>query len=285
MTIEPPTYSALELDVMRGLFGLSVLLSLDVLKLFRPKGDQSRPVGLARRLDLRWLEPRRQLFHGLAQLSVVAYMVDVGTSWALAYLTAFLVLHVTAASSAGSVNHGHHMVTIVAVAQTCAVLVWNATEALDGDVEDWLGASRGAAAAWWSVQVIVALYLTSGLTKVIDTGGRWIRESPGLLVSATSRLETAGAMGGHAQLRIAQRAQRMIDAFVPHTWLARGLFTAGLLVELAVPLALLGAESRAAVGVCLIALHQANARLLLLPFPTYQLLVFCYLVNPSQLFR
>jgi hypothetical protein len=282
MTVEAPHYTGLELDVMRAGFALTVLYTLDVMRLFGSQSGQSRPVGLARWVDLRWLPRRWRVLQTGAYLALLAYVLDRAVPWTLLYLAAFLVLQVTARSSDGSVNHGDHLVTVVAVAQLAAVLVWNATGG-DDDLGGWLGPSQASTAAWWSVQAIVAVYLTSGLTKLADTGGRWVQRSPGLLVAAVARLETAGAMGAGDHERRAGRATRIIDVLVARPAVTRAVFGAGLLVELLAPLALLGAGPRAAVGVALIGLHAANGLVLLLPFPTYQLLVLVYLVNVPQL--
>jgi hypothetical protein len=233
-------------------------------------------------VDLRWLPVRWRLLQSGAYVALLAYVLDRAVPWALLYLALFLVLQVTALSSDGSVNHGHHLVTVVAVAQLAAVLVWNATGG-DDDLGGLLARSQGSTVAWWSIQAIVAVYLTSGLAKLADTRGRWISLSPGLLVSAVSRLETAGAMGAPQHERRAGRAARLIDVLVVRPQAARVLFGAGLLVELAAPLAVLGDGPRAAVGVALFGLHAANGYLLLLPFPTYQILVLTYLVNVPQL--
>jgi hypothetical protein len=282
VTITPPHYTGLELDVMRAGFALAVLWSLDGLRIFGAQGGRTRPVGLARWVDLRWLAGRWQLLQTGTYVALLAYVLDRAVPWALLYLALFLVLQVTAVSSDGSVNHGDHLVTIVAVSQLAAVVLWNATGGED-DLGGWLGPSQASTAAWWSVQAIVAVYFTSGLTKAVDTRGRWIRQSPGLLVAAVARLETAGAMGAGHHERRAGRAARLIDLLVVRPGIARAVFGAGLLVELVAPLALLGDEPRAAVGVALLALHAANGLVLLLPFPTYQVLVLAYLVNVPQL--
>jgi len=70
---------------------------------------------------------------------------------------------------------------------------------------------------------------------------------------------------------------------VNHPGLTRLLFAAGLLVALAAPLGLLGENALLVVGIALLALHQANHRLLGLPFPSYQILVLAYLVNAPRL--
>ena len=67
--------------------------------------------------------------------------------------------------------------------------------------------------------------------------------------------------------------------------ITRCLFGAGLLTELAPPLGLLNELILMLIGLGLIGLHQANGRLLGLPFPEYQLLVLIYLVNVPQLVR
>lgn len=283
MSVQPPDYAGVELDVMRAAFGLAVLYTLEGLRVFAPSGGRSAPVGLARVLDLRRLASRQLLLHRGAQVAVLAYVLDRGTVWALLYLSAFLVLQVTAGSSDGSVNHGNHLVTIVAVAQLAAVFLWNASADRGWDIDDLVARDRNATAAWWSVQAIVAVYFTSGLAKITHSGTSWIQRSPGLLVIATARLDTTGSMGSALHLENARRAKQLIERLLPHPGFARLFFAGGLLVELATPLGLLSEDALAAVGIALLALHYANLRLLSLPFPSYQIIVVGYLVNVPRL--
>lgn len=282
MSIQPPTYTGLELDVMRGGFGLAVLLTLDMLQVFGPDRERSAPVGIARVADLGWLVTRRNSLRHLAQVAVLAYVLGFGTTWALLYLSAYLVLNVTAMSSNGAVNHAYHLVVVVSVVQCAAVLIWNALS--EPALHDAFAGTREATAVWWSVQAMLAVYFTSGLSKVVNSRAEWIARSPGLLVGAAARMDTAASMGERYQTAArTRRVQRLIDALFDLPAIARLLFAAGLLVELAAPLGLLGENALLVVGIALLALHQANARLLTLPCYEYQILVLAYCVNVPRL--
>jgi hypothetical protein len=175
------------------------------------------------------------------------------------------------------------MVVVVSVVQLAAATFWNAAAHWDWDVREWVADTRGATIAWWSVQAIVAVYLTSGVTKILHSRAEWISRSPGLLVAAAARLDTAASMGSAFQLASARRAEHAIRVLFAHAGAARLLFAAGLLVELTAPLGLLGENALLVVGLALLALHQANLRLLSLPCHSYQILVITYLVNVPRL--
>jgi hypothetical protein len=284
LTIEPPVHSALELDIMRGGFAVAMLFALDGMKLFLPKGDLSRPVGIARFVDLRFVLARRRVLDRLAYVAVALYVLDRLTPWALLYLTLLLVAEVTIRSSEGAINHGNHLMTVVAITQLAAVALWNAQSQWDWGMREYLAATQAETIVWWTVQAIIAMYFTSGLSKLLLTGGRWVQRSPGLLVAATSRLETGGAMlVGGSRKRLA-RTERMIGELLSRPQVARLLFAFGLLIELVTPLGLWGENALLAVGIGLMLLHRANASLLLLPFPINQVLVFTYLVNVPRFF-
>jgi hypothetical protein len=276
-------YSSLELEVMRVGFGVAFAFVLDEFKFFAMRGHYDHPVGIARWVDLRWFPKHRRVLDRAALIALMAYVVDLQTPWALLYLTLYLLCHVTLRCSEGSINHGNHVVLAIAMTQLAAIAVWNAAAAWGWDLGHWLATSQADTMVWWTVQALVALYFTSGLTKLLSTGGRWIQRSPGLLVAATSRLETAGAManGGNQHIRV--RVERYIGLLLGHPAATRVLFAGGLFVELWSPLGLIGENAMLAVGIALLALHWANSRLLLLPFVVNQVLVFVYLVNLPRL--
>lgn len=284
MTIEPSSYSALELDVMRGLLAVAILHSLEVMRMFPPGSDLGGPVGIGRWLDLRWLlKPQRRLDR-LAYVAVAAYAIDRLATVALVYLAVFFIAQVTVRSSRVVANHGHHLVMIVIVAQLCAVGAWNAAERWHWDDPGYLAETQADTMVWWSVQAILAVYFTSGITKLLKSDLGWIHQSPALLVAASSRLETGGAMLVGGKVKMIPRVERLISGFLPHPAVTRVVFAAGLLTELLAPVGLLGENVLLVVGVALVLLHQANHRLLLLAFTSWQLVVFAYLINVPRFF-
>jgi hypothetical protein len=138
-------------------------------------------------------------------------------------------------------------------------------------------------AVWWTVQAIVSAYFVSGLTKLIRTQGRWVAWSPGLILSAMSRLDQ-GSMGTRRQLRKVDRQRTLVEMAWAHRRLSQAAFAGGLLVELSSPVGLVSPAVLTAVGLCILVLHQANRIMLALAFPIWQYLVFTYLVDVPRYF-
>ena len=125
-----------------------------------------------------------------AYLAALCYAADRLVPFALAYLSVALIVEMTYRSSDGSVDHGDHLLASVLIAQVAATVVWNAADRWSWDLGCPRANSQQATAVWWSIQAIAAVYFTSGLSKLINTGGRWIGRSTGLLLAGYGRLET-----------------------------------------------------------------------------------------------
>jgi hypothetical protein len=253
------------------------------LETFPPTG-LSAPVGLARLVSFRWVLRSWKWLARVAVIAVVAYLIGLFTPWALLCMSVCLICLVTAASSDGSVMQGDHLVAVVVLVQFVAVVGWNAQSRWNVGLGRYVVGSQGATAAWWSIQAIVAVYFTSGLTKLLRTRGAWIDLSPGVLVSALSRLETAQAMVTARYVK-RRRVELLVARLLPHPTITRLLFAGGLMCELLAPIGLLGENMLLIVGVALIALHQMNRKLLLLPCVTYQVIVLTFLVNVPRFWR
>lgn len=286
MSIEAPAWSSAELEVMRIGLGFTAVVAVGKIQFFRPVGAPTYPVGIARVLSLGWAGSRRstRVIQLAVYIGALAYVARLFVPFALLVLTVALLVDITFRSSYGSVNHGEHLLAVVLSAQLLAVALWNAAVHWHWHLGHVLASSQGATAAWWAVQAILAVYLTSGLSKLVNTRGRWIQRSPGLLLSAVARADTDRQMGG-APAGAPDEPDPMVTWLFKRPALTRCVFAIGLIVELASPLGLWGETALLVVGLALIALHNANGRFLGLPFPEYQLLVLVYLVNVPRLFR
>jgi hypothetical protein len=286
VNLRAPAWSPTELDLMRVGLGFVVITSFRGIEFFRPSGELSHPVGVARVLDLRWVASRTaaRWFQYATSAAALCYAADLLVPFVLVVLTAVTVVELTFQSSDGSVNHGHHLLAIVLTVQTGSVALWNAAAHWHWDLGGVLGQSQQATMAWWTVQTIVAVYFTSGVVKLINTRGRWIARSRRLLLSSYARVDTDRMMGEHSWGQSGESAALVAWLF-QRPLIAQCVFGAGLLIELTAPLGLLDEHVLLVVGLALLALHAGNRLLLGLPFPEYQLLVLVYLVNVPQLFR
>jgi hypothetical protein len=286
MSVRVPSWSATELDVMRVGLGFVVIKTFGGIEFFRPSGELSHPVGIARVVDLQWVSSRaaaRWIQYG-AFAAALCYAADLLVPFALLFLTIATIIELSFRSSYGSVNHGHHLLAIVLTAQTAAVALWNAAVHWNWDLGAVLAQSQQATAAWWTVQTIVAVYFTSGLAKLINTRGRWIHRSPMLLLASYARVDTDRMMGERSWGQSGESATLVAWLF-ERPAVTQCVFAAGLLIELTAPIGLFGETVLLLMGLALIALHKGNELLLGLPFSEFQLLVLVYLVNLPQFFR
>jgi hypothetical protein len=286
MSVRVPAWSRTELDVMRIGLGFVAITTFSRISFFRPAGEPSYPVGIARVVNLKWVGSPRTVrwLQFAAYAAALCYAANRLVPWALLVLTVALLLDLTFRSSHGSVNHGDHLLAVVLVALTAATGLWNAAELWNWKLGGVLAKSQEATAAWWAVQAILAVYFTSGLSKLINTRGRWISRSPGLLLSYSARAETDRMMGAQSW-GSSGKSETLVAWLFERPGVAKAGFAAGLVIELAAPVGVFGDTALLVVGIALLALHKANGRLLGLPFPQYQLLVLTYLVNAPRIFR
>ncbi len=283
MSLDIPNWSATELDLMRIGLGLTTVWAFMTAAALRPDSGQLAPVGIARFVNIGWMGSR-QIFRFVQFVACAAalfFAADMATPYAVSVMAVAMLINVTFVSSQGSVNHGSHLLLIVLLAEASGYGA-HALFAESDKAEETLFASTSATASWWAIQAIAAAYFASGLTKLVNSRGRWVQNSPGLLMDALSRQETWALLGSQPP-KVLERAANVTDFLLRHIRIAQMLFAAGLLIELSAPLGLCGVGILALVGIGLIALHMANGLLLGLSFPLYQLLVLTFYVNPAQL--
>jgi hypothetical protein len=285
MILEPPSWSTVELDAMRIGLGFVVFRRFSTMRLLRPTEDLPHPVGIARVIDLRGATSPlvAPWIRYAAYVATLCYAAGVLVPLALPLLTAVVVADLTLRLSQGAVNHGHHLLAVVLTAQTAATALWIAADHWSWHLS-LLQESRDSTVVWWTVQAILAVYFTSGLSKLLNTRAHWIQRSPMLLMSAYSRLDT-DRMNNEVSWRASDRAIAPIFWLFERPKIAQGVFAAGLLVELVAPIGLLGKTVLTFTGLGLIGLHRGNTLLLGLSFTEFQLLVLIYLVNVPQLLR
>jgi hypothetical protein len=236
-----------------------------------------KPNGLARVLDLSfllqpgvWAACRYALYAAL-----VLYVLRVGWSVALPYMTLLSIAAGSIYNSQGAISHHLQIVTLVLIAQTAAHFygVIRARRASEPDDPQ----RREARVVQWSQQAIVATYLVSALTKLIHTSGAWILQSSMIVLQIIKTndqnfydsLDPALASGGHS----------LAEWLATHPLLVGAIMTAGLLLELTSPVLLLGRGCALLYGVGLVAFHQTVDRVMHLPFFYNQALLVIFAVN------
>ena len=234
------------------------------------------PNGLARIVDLSFLtDPATLVAYHTALVIVMGLYLARFLVWLALPIALWINVSVNAvANSQGAIQHSVQIVSLVLLAQTAAHyyglwLRWRGGTA-ESSIED--------RAIWWSQQTVAAVYLVTGVTKLIVTHGTWIFQARfvGVQILKTAyqayydRLDPSGL---EAQLSIAQfaAAHGAIVALIAGT---------GLLLELLAPLMLLGRRWALALGCSFLLFHVSIDRVMHLRFVYHQLLVLIYMVDP-----
>lgn len=256
---ELPTWTATELVWMRALLGVAVLAWPVVILT-----DPTTPTGL-----LRWapwlVRVRTSTVARFGPGLVVLFVAQLWSPASSVLLAIWMVAALTVANSDGAVNHGNHLaVTAVCCYAAADLAVWM-TEQFD---LGWaVDASTGPS---WTIQATVALYMTSGVAKVVNSGGAWIARGPNLQVSIVAKQQELGGDASSAGFVGSLVANRSV--------VATAAMTAGLMIELFAPLGLVHPVALGVVGIALIALHVANGAFLGLGFAQNQWIIASHLV-------
>ena len=267
-------HNALERAAMRVLFAIVVARhvpsSLAHLQITLPNG-------LARLVDLHFLLDPEVFAIGryLLWAALILYVLRIGWSIALPYMTAVSIAAGSVNNSHGAISHYLQIVSLVLCAQTAAhfySLVRRKREAGSG-----AAAQREQRVIYWSQQAIVATYLVSALTKLIRTSGMWFFQSPliALQIIKTNDQDRYDNLGAGSY----ESASAIADWIVQHPLLTGIVLSAGLLLELIAPIALFGRGFAAAYGLSLLLFHATVHRVMKLHFLYNEYLIWIYLVN------
>lgn len=259
---------------MRVLFALVVAAHLPQ---GLPAERLSYPNGLARFVDLHFLLNPSVYSWGVHILwaALALYVLRIGRAFALPYMTLFSIAVGSAQNSTGAIGHHAQIVSLVLLAQTAAYFYsrFARTAAREN--------SAPAAMEWrlidWSQQAIAATYFISGLTKLINTHGMWMIQSPFVAVQIVKTsdhdyydaLDPASHGAGYG----------LAEWMVQHPFLVAVVMSSGLLLELSSPLLLLGRRWAAFYGIALLLFHKSIGQTMKLHFPYNEMLLVVYLIN------
>jgi hypothetical protein len=235
------------------------------------------PHGFGRLIDLRFLLDQRffTICRYLFLAALVLYVLRIGWSVVLPYMTLLSIAVGTILNSKGAIAHFMQIVSLVLCAQTAAHFYSKFKRRRhDSETPDLTGEDR---VIFWSQQAIVATYLVSALTKLIHTSGAWFIQSPLIAVQIIKTTDQdyydqldASAYGSGVALA---------NWIVQHPLLVGVVLSLGLLLELTAPLALLGRGMALVYGLGLIAFHESVQRAMKLNFLYNEYLIWIYLVN------
>ena len=268
-------YGAFERAAMRVLFAIVVAVHL------RPSLAHlqiTQPNGLAHFVDLHFLLDPAIYAIGryLLWAALILYVLRIGWSIALPYMTAFSIAVGSVNNSHGAISHYMQIVSLVLCAQTAAHFYSLLRRNRPGD-RSAAAVERERRVIEWSQQAIVATYLVSALTKLIRTSGMWFFQSPliALQIIKTNdqdRYDHFGAAGY-------ENAPAIADWIVQHPLITGMVLSTGLLLELVAPIALFGRRFALGYGLSLLLFHASVHRVMKLHFLYNEYLIWIYLVN------
>jgi hypothetical protein len=285
----PEPISRWQWFLMRLLFGAMLVFIFTDWHPFRHVA-QDKPKGVANFVDLTWLhhgimEPGEELgargagpltwvpraglyeeFLVIACILIAVYVLGYGIRFVLPVLALMHMLVWTYHDSQGYTYHGHQMISIMLLGQA-AVAWWKCKQP---------DAEQRAQLWYYSRGIILAGYVTSVVTKIINSKGMWLWNSQYLSVEIikTHRLsyykdlevEFAGDPAS---------ATLLLD----HPYLAMLIFDVGFFIELFAWVGLRDRKWSCFMGISIIILHLSIAWLMRLSFTNHQILCFIFLVN------
>lgn len=274
--IEPMRHAWWETLAMRCIIAWATWLTL---RQPSPFEQQPQPHGLAVwGVDFTWLgsealSPLLVQMWGVCLLLYVANFLPVFTL--LPVLFASVGLGVLG-NSQGAIGHTTQVLTMVLLGQWIAYL-WAALQPRTS-LPMPRGFDRQQLAADWGRQILAATYVVSALTKLVESGGDWISDTPyfGLQVVKSE------GMGYYDWLapRITGSSAWLGQAMVEHPLLTAAILAAALPLELLVFLGLHNRRIALFFGVALIAFHSTVTEVMQLGFLYHKLLLLALFVNP-----
>ena len=237
------------------------------------------PNGLAGVIDFTFLaEPGLwPILRALSIPCLTAYTLGLFSLPALTYLVALIVSYGTLRNSQGAIGHSTQLLALVMLAQWAMSLVDLARKPRKLSAF-WRTDPAGQRLMIHAARVVVAAaYLTTAISKIDRSNGRWLVDTPNLSV----QIVKTQANDYYNTLEPTKPAfvQELPDLIAEHPNLARMFFAPGLIIELFFPLALLGRRWSASMGLAAIGLHRSIELLMGLSFASHEVLLWIFFVN------
>ena len=278
----PIPYRDWEMVVMRVLFALVVYLAFPNRV---PYTTAEEPVGIARFMSLTWLSDPTTLevCRWILVGALVVYAAGRLYVIALPIMAFLTIAPATLANSQGADHHHLQVLGLVLLVQW----IWFSWRAISAKEILRAGRRTQVLNVFFSQQVVVATYVTTGLWKLWYSEFGWIRESkyfPIQLVKTRdahyyNKLENAVEKGSGLDAWFASVTPH-IEAFLfSHPNLCRAVIGSGLLLEVLAFLALVGRRSRLFYGALLVVFHLMIGRVMNLNFEFNIYLLLIFFVN------
>jgi len=279
----PVAYSRIELWLVRLVF---VFVCWSVFPGFTTFVEQPSPVGVAHLLDLTWLASRDAVVFGLTPLELVRAVLGIALAvflsgifdrYTLPIILVALVSIGTLNNSQGAITHHLQIVSLVGLGLWVFALIRPAPRRpFFGAL--WLARERWA--CFVGQQVIIAAYLTTGITKLLRSGLGWVADAQyfPLQLYKTQQMDyynTLPEAGNDNGLDWLQ------EVFIESPNIARLAIGSGLLIELIAFVALFGRGWNFAVGVLFIGFHLTISAAMNLTFDENIHMLLGFFVIPA----
>ena len=274
-SLVPRAVSVWEWHVMRLLFAPLVLWDLRLAKLYKFDSIKD-PVGIAELgVPLTWLS-QEWVYPGILYLVgalLIFYIWGRGLTVVLPLITLISIMVRTLENSQGAIHHSHQIIALVLLAQT--VVVWW-LRMRQWREKDRLPLPVASYQIYYSQAIIAASYVTAALSKLFNSNGLWVLNSPYLafdLVKSKRQIfykNLDPTFAGPPELAL---------WVIEHPMISRVAFGGAFFLELFALISLAGRKWALFIGLSLIALHRGIFLLMSLKFFNNELMALIFLVN------
>jgi hypothetical protein len=242
-----------------------------------PFTSQPHPNGLATWMDLSWLSMPavENTLRLLTFVSLVAFVGGIPAAWSLAVPVWFGILAGTLSNSQGAIGHMTQVLHQVSLGIWVASLWWMWRNKKGRS--PWRGLNLGQCEAEVGRQVLIAGYVVSAISKLIESKAQWFINARYLPLQMMKNNEMKYAQTlDQSFLQMEGISLLMLE----HPVLCQFLFGIGLPLELFAFLGLRNRYLAAIVGVLLIAFHWSVMHLMSLFFFFNITLLITFMVSP-----
>jgi hypothetical protein len=264
-----------EIVGIRCLFAFVLYLALPPVGWVFQSG-QPHPNGLGHWIDFSFLAAPGvwPVIHYISLALIVLYALGLALPVVLPLILLEHLCVFTLNNSQGYIGHSMQLVTMIILAQAVGVTLWPLWKRLRKIDSPLSGYEVGLS---FTSQTMAAAYVICGLTKLINSEGKWISDVPNLAM----QLHKTAMMDYYNTL---EKAVPPLQAYMEHMLIeapgmARVIFGSGLVLELAAILALLGRRWELALGVATILMHKIISQSMSLSFPFHIWVLFIFWVN------
>lgn len=213
--------------------------------------------------------------------ALMLYAAGRGLPFVLPFLTAASIVFGTLRNSQGAIAHQDQIVSMILLAQSAVVVVGALRSMGSGRTkrrDSSPGNSIDARLHYAALLVIVASYLTAGVSKIERSDGAWLENSHliGIQVVKTYRQNFYNDLDAE---RFGKPEVPYAEVILAHPDLSRVVLAGGLFLELCAFLALYDRRSALLFGLLFIAFHRSIALVLGLEFQNHEKVVWIFLVD------